>query len=155
MESDGTTTDPAAAAAQLAALQVGREQVASRARQPWWYDPATGLVVFLLLASIGTHSIWWIGAGLVVFAVGLRLLGIAYRRATGFWVSGLRQGRTRRATNVWLALYAMVIIPAAALDLAVGWRWSWVVAGAVLGTAIALISHWWTTLYIAELREEG
>lgn len=128
MESDGTASGPAGAAAQLAALQAGRDQVAGRARQPWWYDPALGLCVFLLFAGLATDTIAGILVGIVVFSVGVRLLMNAYRRATGFWVSGLREGRTRRAIAGWFAVYALVVAP-------------------------ALVSRWWTTIYIAELTE--
>jgi hypothetical protein len=154
MENDARTTDPAEAAAQLAALRAGREQVADRARQPWWYDPALGLFVFVLFAGLATRSIGWTLGAIVVFAAGMRLLVVGYRRATGFWVNGMRSGRTRRAIAVWLAVYAVVVVPAFVLLLAFDVHWPMVVAGAILGVTIALVSRWWTTIYIRELREE-
>ena len=46
------TTDPAVAAAQLAALRSGRAAMAERAMQPWWYDALLGLLVFGLLSGV-------------------------------------------------------------------------------------------------------
>lgn len=153
MENDGTTTDPAVAAAQLAALQAGREQVARQARQPWWYDPALGLCLFVLFAGLAMDTIVGTVVGIVVFAVGVRLLMSAYRRATGFWIGGLRAGRTRRAVTVWFVVYAVVVVPALVLAYGFGHHWVLLPAGGVLAIAIALVSRWWTTIYIAELTE--
>ena len=153
MESGGGAMDTTAAAAELAALDADRAALAGRARQPWWYDPALGLLVFQLFASVSTGNLWLMGAATVVFFAGLWLLMRSYRRATGFWVNGLRAGRTQRATRVWFVLYPLVVVPAAVLEL-MDVPGAFAVAGAVLGVAIALISRWWTTIYIAELTGE-
>jgi hypothetical protein len=56
-----------------------------------------------------------------------------------------------------VAVWAVLVIAVAGLayagDLLLGWRWATVVAGAVLGVAIALLSRWWTRVYVAEIQE--
>lgn len=153
MESDDEMMDARTAAAQLAALRADRAQLAERARQPWWFDPALGLLVFLVFAAVSGRNVWLLGAAVAVFVVGLRLLMRSYRRTTGFWVNGLRAGRTQKATRVWFGVYGLVVVPAAILEL-MDVRGAFAVAGAVLGVGIALISRWWTTIYIAELKDQ-
>src|SRR3954452_23521890 len=181
MESEELSTDRAAAAAQLAALQADRERLARRVVTPWWYDACLGLTVLLLLSSIRERlarrvvTPWWYDAclGLTVllllssisfrdsvwqFVVGgaglLLLWGVAtaYRRITGVWVNGLRRGRTRRLMWIWLALYTVLLALAAGAEFVLGLRGAMVVGGAVLGVALALVSRWWMRIYVAELR---
>ncbi len=150
MESDDLTRDRAAA--DLAALQTDRTALADRARQPWWYDPALGLLIFLLIGSISLRSLWWtLGAGLV-FALGLLGLKRAYERHTGAWVSGLRPGPTQRLVALWGVLYVVVLSAGLLLEFGLGVRGALVVAGAVVGVAAALISRRWTTVYQRDLR---
>jgi hypothetical protein len=153
MESDGTTTDRAAAAADLAALQAGRAAMAERAMQPWWYDALLGLLLFGVISSYSAHQNWVTAAALVVFLAGCLALMAAYKRITGFWVNGLRPGPTRRAVRVSLVGYVAVLALAAGAEYGLGWRGAMVVGGAVLGVGVALISRWWSRIYIAELRE--
>jgi hypothetical protein len=154
MESEELSTDRAAAAAQLAALQADRERLARRVVTPWWYDACLGLTVLLLLSSISFRdSVWQFvlgGAGLLL----LWGVATAYRRITGVWVNGLRRGRTRRLMWIWLALYTVVLALAAGAEFVLGLRGAMVVGGAVLGVALALISRWWMRIYVAELRGE-
>jgi hypothetical protein len=152
MESDGTTTDRAAAAADLAALDAGRAAMADRAMQPWWYDVALGLLVFELISSYSAHEGWVTAAALVVFLLGCGALMTTYKRITGFWVNGMRPGRTQRAVRVWFVGYVVVLALAAGAEYELGWRGAMVAGGAVLGVGIALTSRWWTRIYIAELR---
>jgi hypothetical protein len=126
MESDETTTDRAAAAADLAALRSDRAQLAERAMQPWWYDMALGLLVFGLVArySLDNDAISIIASFVFIAAAAAAAclalaLALAYRRITGSAAGGFRRGRT----------------------------------GGVLGIGIALASRWWSRVYIAELRE--
>jgi hypothetical protein len=153
MERDDLTVDPAAAAAQLATLQADRAAVAARAMQPWWYDAVLGLLVFGLIGSYSAHRTWVTGIALVVFLAGCAGLVALYRRITGFWVNGMRPGRTRRAVRVWFVVYAVVLAGAAAAEFLLDLRYAMVVGGAVLGVGAALISRWWSRIYIAELRE--
>lgn len=154
MENEVGTTDPAAAAAQLAALRAGREAVADRAMQPWWYDVTLGVLIFVLFAQFSLHND--IVSTVVPLAVIAGCLGLiqAYRRITGFFVSGYRGGRTRRLVWIWLGAAAVAFAAGYALEEGAGLRGAMVVTGAVLGVCFALLSRWWTHVYIAELREE-
>ena len=149
----GDVLDPAAAAAQLAALRADRAAIADRAMQPWWFDAALGLLVFGLLSTYSTHRTWVTAVALPVFLVGCLASMTAYKRITGFWVSGLRPGRTRKLIYLWFALYAVVLGLSAGAEFGVGWDGAMLVGGAVLGVGIALISRWFSRIYIAELRE--
>jgi hypothetical protein len=145
--------DRDAAAAQLAAIQAGREALADRAMQPWWYDALLGLLVFALVASYDLPT-WWRLAALVAVLAGLGSLVAVYRRLTGTWVSGSRPGPTRRAYATWLALafpvFAAALVAQEVLDV----DGAMVAAGAVLGVGVALVSRWWSRIYVAELRGE-
>ena len=151
MESEGTTTDPAVAAAHLASLRAGRVAVADRAMQPWWYDAVLGLLVAQFVASYSFDT-WVTVLAAVLLGLGSWGLISAYRRITGFWVNGLRSGATAPAMWLWFVLYAGVLGAAAAAEHLLGMRYAMVAGGAVLGVAIAVLSRWWTRLFIAELR---
>ena len=153
METDGAPMDPAAAAAQLATLQADRESMAVRVVPPWWYDPALGVVVFLLVSAISLRDSGWpYFATLAAALLGLWSLVAAYKRITGVWVSGLRPGRTARVIWVWFAVYAVVLAAGLTAELVLDVRGGMVVAGAVLGVTITFLGRWWTRLYAAELR---
>ncbi|WP_448625716.1 hypothetical protein [Geodermatophilus sp. URMC 64] len=145
--------DVAAAVAQLETLRADRAAIADRAMQPWWYDAALGLLVFAFLGSYSFGYPWVTVAVLPVFFAGLFVLKRTYERITGFWVSGLRPGRTRKLILLWFVFYGVVLALAAGAEFGLGWHGAMVVGGAVLGVGIALISHWWSRIYIAELRE--
>ena len=154
MESDGGTMDRTAAAAELAALDADRAALADRVVQPWWYDALLGLLVAGFIASYSSHNAWVITGALLVLLLGLRGLMAVYRRLTGVWVSGLRPGATQRAVRVWFVVYAGVLAAAAVLEFGLEVRGAMVVAGFVVGIALAVISQWWTRIYVAELRGE-
>jgi hypothetical protein len=154
MESDRSTTDPATAAAHLASLRAGRAAMAERAMQPWWYDALLGLLVFQLIASYSFDDDRVTLLASILFGLGVWGLVTVYKRITGFWVNGLRSGTTSWAIWVWLVLYAVVLASAVAAERLLDVRYAMVVGGAVLGVAIAVLSRWWTRLFIAELRDE-
>jgi hypothetical protein len=154
MESDGGTMDRTAAAAELAALDADRAALADRVVQPWWYDALLGLLVAGFISSYSTRDVWVILGAFLVLALGLRGLMAVYRRITGLWVSGLRPGPTQRAIRVWFVVYAVVVAAAAVVEYGLEIRGAMVVAGIVLGVAIAVISQWWARIYVAELRGE-
>jgi hypothetical protein len=144
--------DAGGAAAQLAALQADRAAVADRAMQPWWYDAALGFLVFVLVAQFTLDNrVVSVVVPLLVVA-GCLVLTRVYRRITGFFVSGLRGGATRRVVWIWLAGYAVVGGAGVALEVGLGLRGALVGAGLLLGVGFALLSRWWTRIYIAELR---
>ena len=140
------------AAAQLAALQADREALADRARQPWWYDALLGLMTFGFFASYSFGFPWVPMVAFVAYVIGMNWLMSVYRRLTGTWVSGDRPGATRRAWRVWVVCALLVLVPALALELWFGVRGAMVVAGLLLGAGVALVSRWWSRLYVAELR---
>ena len=146
--------DRTTAAEQLAALQAGRAALADRVVQPWWYDALLGLLVAGFLASYSLRSTWVVLGALVLFLLGLRGLVALYTRLTGLWVNGLREGPTQRAIRVWFVLYAVVLGAAAVTEYLLDVRGAMAVGGAVIGVGLALISRWWTRIYVAELRGE-
>jgi hypothetical protein len=150
---EGATTAGSDPAAQLAALRADRAVMAERAMQPWWCDVALGLLVFGFFAqrSLGSDRVA-AGAAVVVVA-GCGALMTWYRRHTGFFVGGLRRGRTRRAMWAWFAVCLVVVVAATWLEEVHEVPGAMAVAGLVLGVAVAVTSRWWTRLYIAELRE--
>jgi hypothetical protein len=145
--------DAPAAEAELASLRHDRERLAERVVPPWWYDPALGVVVLLLVSALSLRDAgWWYFATLAVGIVGLWALVTAYKRITGVWVSGLRPGRTSRVVAIWFVIYAVVLAAGLVADFVFGVRVAMVVAGAVLGVTITFLGRWWTRLYVAELR---
>ena len=58
--------------------------------------------------------------------------------------------RDRRLLLDWAAVVAGAVLVSLLLDL----DGAMVVAGAVLGVGIALVSRWWSRIYVAELRGE-
>ena len=151
-------SDRSTAAAELAALQAGRVQLADRLEHSgsWWpWDVGLGLWVFLLLGAQSLRGVWWVSAAVVVLAVvGVRVVYVVFRRTTGVWVNGFRRGRTRKVIGVWLAVYALVVAVGSGAEFALGWRGAMAVAGAVLGVVVAFINRWWMRVYAAELRGE-
>jgi hypothetical protein len=147
-ERDESLADRDAAAAQLAALQADREALADRVLQPWWYDVLLGLLLFGFLASYAFDSLWVTFPALVLFGAGLGALVSVYRRLTGVWVSA-----GGRVMWVWSGLVVLVLLPALVLSQGFDQHWTMVVAGAVLGVAVAVLSRRWGRAYVAELRE--
>jgi ABC-type iron transport system FetAB permease component len=145
MENDEMDRD--AAAAQLAALQADRAALADRVLQPWWYDVCLGLLLFGFLASYAFDSLWVTFPALVVFFAGLGALVAAYKRITGVWVSA-----SSRVMWVWGALVVVVLVPAFVLAEGYDQHWAMVVAGAVLGIAVGVLSRRWGRAYVAELK---
>ena len=146
-------SDRAAAEAELAALQSQRAALADRAVQPWWYDALLSLLLFGFIASYSLRNNWVTLAAVVVFLLCLRGMVVLYRRHTGFWVHGFREGRTWRAVCVWIAFALVVLLAGFTAD--AHWGGAMVVAGAVLGVGVALTSRWWTRIYVAELRRQS
>jgi hypothetical protein len=153
METHEGATGVAEASAQLAALEADREAVAARAMQPWWYDAALGVIVFAVVAQFSLDSNVVSAVVPLLAVTGCLGLTHVYRRITGFSVSGFRSGRPRRAVWAWFVGYAVVAGAGILAEEVFDVRGAMVVAGVVLGIGIALLSRWWTRLYIAELRD--
>ncbi|WP_164702945.1 hypothetical protein [Modestobacter sp. KNN46-3] len=148
--------DPAAAAAQLAALDADQTALAERIVQPWWYDVALGLLLFGFFSSYSSHSIGVIAGALVLFLAGTAGLVAAYRRITGVWwdarTVGPVQERVRRAISQWTAGYFVLFALGGAAEFLLDLRGAMVVVGAVLGASAGLLSRWVTRIYVAGLR---
>jgi hypothetical protein len=151
MEND-STADRTAAVEQLAALRDQRSALADHAVQPWWYDASLGLLVAGFVSSYATRDLRWVALALAVLAVGALGLVWVYRRRTGTWVSGLRPGATQPAVRAWMVFYAVVLAAGAVVEYLLEVRGAMVVAGIVIGVGLALVSRWWSRLYVAELR---
>jgi ABC-type iron transport system FetAB permease component len=145
MESDAIDRD--AAAAQLAALHADRVALADRVLQPWWYDVCLGLLLFGFLSSYAFDSHWVTFPAMVVFFAGLGALVAAYKRITGVWVKV-----DGPAMRVWVAMVLVVLVPALVLAEGFDQHWVMVVAGAVLGVAVGVMSRRWGLALVAELR---
>ena len=154
MESNRLDRDDAAA--QLAALQADRAQLADRLVQPWWWDAGLGLLLFALLASYSFHDTRVTLAVLVVVLAGFGALMAVYKRLSGTWWDARRVGpvqeRVRRMMRWWLAGYLTVFLMGCAAEYLLDLRGTMVVAGAVLGLTAALLSRWVSRIYVAGLR---
>ncbi|WP_448642193.1 hypothetical protein [Geodermatophilus sp. URMC 63] len=153
MENDEVTDRTAAA--QLAALQADRARLAERVVQPWWYDALLGLIIAAFLASYSLRSTWVTLGALVLLVLAMRGMIALYTRLTGLWVHGFRKGPTRRAIHVWLVLYSVVLGAAAFAEYLLDLRGAMAVGGVVIGIGLALVSRWWTRIYVAELRGQS
>ncbi|MCV2491012.1 hypothetical protein OF117_16785 [Geodermatophilus sp. YIM 151500] len=137
------------AAAQLAALQADREDLADRVVQPWWHDVASGLLLSGLLASWVLEDSQVRALVTLAFAVGL--CGLAW---TYWWRTGVWAYPDRNVWLTWVPLAAAVLVPAFVLADGYGQVWAMPVAGAVLGLALALLNRRWSRQWAAELRGE-
>jgi hypothetical protein len=146
MENDALDRD--AAAAQLSALQADRAALADRVLQPWWYDVCLGLLLFGMLASYAFDSLWVTFPALILFGAGLGALVGAYKRITGVWMSA-----GGRVVWVWAALVVGVLAPAFVLAEVYDQHWVMLVAAAVLGLAVGVLSRMWGRAYVAQLRK--
>ncbi|SDO88355.1 Protein of unknown function [Klenkia soli] len=140
------TPDRERAAADLAALDADRAALADRVAPAAWFGPALGLLLFVFLSSNAFDSPWVTVPALLGFGIGIGLLVNAYRVRTGVWAS-----TPPRQLAGWAVFVVAVLTPTYLL--ADDHPWVFVVAGAVLGTAIAVLSHRWTRAWQRELRE--
>jgi hypothetical protein len=145
MENDAIDRD--AAAAQLAALHADRAALADRVLQPWWYDVCLGLLLFGFLSSYAFHSAWVTFPALLLFGAGLGALVMAYKRISGVWATA-----GGRVMGLWATLVLLVLVPAFVLAEGFGQHWVMVVAGAVLGLAVGVLSRWFGRAWVAQLR---
>ena len=138
------------AVAQLASLQADRAALADRVLQPWWYDVALGLLLFGFLSSYAADSLWVTFPAMVVFFAGLGALVAAYRRITGVWMAV----RGPVVWGTWIGLVVLVLGPAFYLAEVHGQHWVMVVAGAVLGTAVGVLSRLFGRACVARLKQD-
>jgi hypothetical protein len=132
-------------------LQATRAEVGRRAVTPWWFYPIFGLLSGVAMASFSTRSplvilgaVWAANGGAVALAY-------AYKRITGMWISGLRRGKTRRATAALILVYGSLLPLVWWLEFHVDVRGAAVVGGLVLAVAMTVIGAWSNRLFRAEL----
>ncbi|KQS68682.1 hypothetical protein [Modestobacter sp. Leaf380] len=140
------TADRDRAAADLAALDADRVALAERVVPPPWFGPALGLLLFAFISSNALDSPWVTAPAVLLFGLGTGLLVAVYRRSTGVWVH-----TPPRVLAGWAVLVVAVLVPAYLLG--DERPWVFVVAGAVLGVAVAVLSARWTRAWQRELRE--
>lgn len=90
--------------AMLAAAERGRAAATRALRAPWWYASGIGVLTaaFSLTFVFGTPFVRSL-AVLPLLGIGA-LLQAAYRRSTGMWVSGTRNGVASIWMFAWVAL---------------------------------------------------
>jgi hypothetical protein len=141
------------AAAALAALDGDRSALADRVRQPWWYDPALGVLVAGFFASYSFAFPWVTFAAMPVFVLGIWLLVRAYRAHTGLWVSGFNGSpSTKPLVRAWALVYLVVLVLGLVAERSFGIHYAMVVAGVLVGVGAAVLSSRWTTAYQRDLR---
>jgi hypothetical protein len=154
MESDEISK--ARAAADLAALDGDRAALADRVRQPWWYDPALGVLVAGLYSSYSFAYPWVTLGVLPVFFVGIGLLVAGYRRRTGSWVNGFHGGpSTKPLVRGSLVVAGVLLVVGLVAEFGFEVRYAMVAIGVVLGVGAALVSRRWTTLHQRDLRAQS
>jgi hypothetical protein len=153
MESQ-SVPDPQQAADALGLVGETRGQLADRLVTPWWYHPALGLSLALLIASWSTHDGWLVLTAVGIYVAALVGLPRLYRRVTGVWVNGLVQRRARR----WAVALGWTGAVGLVLGIAASWRdglWPLGVASAVAVFVLTLVfGRRFDEELRAELRED-
>lgn len=109
-----------------------------RSRSPWWYFPATGVVVGATAVAVLLGQGIGIGVAVILMAVALPILESVRRRVTGTRITEFGHGR---ATG-----YAAVFLALGLVTLAAGWFFvmeqdvTWVawVTGLVVGVFLTV-----------------
>lgn len=148
MESD----DRAEAQAQLAALRADRTALAERVVQPWWWDVALGVLVFVFFGSYAVLDWWGIALAGCAFFTGVYALITCYRRRTGLWPSADRPG-LQPLLRLWLACCTAWAV-VAVLHLQFGLPELLLGVSAAFGGVAAWLSRRSGRLYVAQLRAE-
>ena len=140
MESErgaGRDLTPHEARAALDALAADRSALADRVRTPRWYNPSLGAIVAVLVASpaVGSTSL---RTSLVTLAiVGLVLLLLGYKQATGFSATLFDAGARSLARGIVVGVLVMLLF-AASMALAATDHEPWVLATA-LGAFVVMV----------------
>ena len=136
------------AARALESLGEARAQLARRARAPWWYHPAAGLLTGGMVAA---QALPRPGVALPLFVAGFLLLVHAYRKHTGLWVNGLRWGRTLWVMLPLLAASTVVLFVSVRYGYARGQRDVSLYCGATLALLVTAAGPLWERAFRADL----
>lgn len=138
----------------LIALQITNERLSERMRWPLWRHAAAGLLMTLIVGSVGLPR------GLATFILLVAIvLTIAIvrddKKRYGIFVSGYHRGRTAWVTGAVIALnLSAVIFVRTLLDNAVVNAIFWLAMAIVfLGTSMLSIA--WERVYRHDIREGG
>lgn len=136
------------AARALESLGEARAQLARRAKAPWWYHPALGVLAGGLVAA---QALPRPAVVLPLYGAGLLLLMQAYRRHTGLWVNGLRWGRTLWVMLPLLAATAVVAFVSLRYGHERGQRDVFLYCGAALALLVTAAGPLWERAFRADL----
>ncbi|GAA1637561.1 hypothetical protein GCM10009733_038320 [Nonomuraea maheshkhaliensis] len=90
----------------LTAIAEVRAALADRLTPPWWYYPSFGLLLACCVLAVGLGGTAVRLGGVVLLLAGCAAIVAAYRRRTGFWVSGFDAGPAGR----WIGAAGLVTI---------------------------------------------
>ncbi|RBQ20739.1 hypothetical protein DP939_06575 [Spongiactinospora rosea] len=123
----------------LAVIAEARAALADRLIIPWWYHTGLGLLLAGCVVAIGLGGTPVRIGAIVLLVAGCAVLTDAYRRLTGFWVSGGHAGPAGRWVGAMGAMTFACIVAAFGI---VGWtglRWPvWCLAAAVYAAIIVM-----------------
>lgn len=128
------------ARAALADVQRGRAAAAGRLRTPWWFHPALGTALAVMVAAFALPP----GPQLVLIAMALvaqALLYAAYRRITGLWLNLLRMPSLRRPVLLMM-VGAYSLLGVGALVHLAGVTAALPVTGVAMGMGYVLFWRW-------------
>lgn len=124
------------ASAGLAAAAEARQKLAERISTPWWYHPALGLLMGLLILAVGGS----IGNGLVVLPlvlVGTFGLGLLYRNLSGVDLRRPNAPDGGKRGRAMLAIVLATLVTSCALSYLLGHEFDlqqapWILAAVAL-----------------------
>ncbi|MEV5501839.1 hypothetical protein AB0M50_41225 [Nonomuraea fuscirosea] len=90
----------------LSAIAEVRAALADRLTPPWWYHPSFGLLLAGCVLAVGLGGTPVRIGGVVLLLAGCAAIAAAYRRLTGFWVSGFHAGPAGR----WIGATGLLTI---------------------------------------------
>ena len=158
MESDSPgrerPSSPAEAQAALAALDVDAVRLAERVVTPWWYHPALGLIVALLVgaqALAPTPAIILTVLGVVLLPV----LAAVYTRRYGVSVTRPAGPRSRRLLFATIAVLALAMVSVLVLRAADASPWWAVVPVAIAFMATVALGRRYDDALRGELAHNG
>lgn len=139
------------AAQQLEALEHTRQQMAGHMKQAWWERAGIGLCMGAIVMAMNL-PIFWMYLLESVAAAGGAFLYVMGRRKRGFFVSGYREGSTRRvAVAIVLMVYALMAVSALArFHIVPGWV---TYPAALMAVAVGFYGcSVWQRAYVADMK---
>ncbi|MGW2151018.1 hypothetical protein ACWCOT_42395 [Nonomuraea bangladeshensis] len=136
----------------LSAIAEARAALADRLTAPWWYQPSYGLLLAGCVLAFGFGGTAVRIGSVMLLLAGCAALIHAYRRRTGFWVSGFDAGPAGRWIGAAGAVTVLAVAAAPALAAPAGPRWPvWCLAVAAFA-AIMILGRRFEAALRAQLR---